>query len=319
MGKWFEIWQAGKYPQGEFTEDDVQQIVDNYDPQTEEAPIVLGHPKNSDPAFGWVEALARKGPVLLAKFKQVVPEFAEAVNAGRYKKVSVRLAKDEKKGWTLKHVGFLGAALPQVRGLTPISFNSEDGGLEVECDFDSGTSQGAPQNHHKEVSQMDEKEKEALKEQLKKELQAEFSQENEDLKKQLADSENKLKKAEFAALVEQNKVKIPPALKLGLVEFMASLPDGEDTVEFVAKEGDKEKTVKQSPVAFFKDFLGKLPDYTPLFKETAPEGEGKTRRGEKEFAGVPVDEERMELHKKALDFMEKNKVPYEEALVAVSD
>lgn len=314
MAKWFEVWRAGKYPQGEFTEADVQQIVDNYDPKAEEAPIVLGHPKNNDPAFGWVESLARKGPVLLAKFRQVVPQFAEAVNAGRYKKVSVRLARDEKKGWTLKHVGFLGAAIPQVQGLAPITFSADDGGLEVECDFDSGT----PQNHHKEVNQMDEKEKEALKEQLRKELQAEFSQENEDLKKQLADSEAKRKKAEFAAIVEQHKAKIPPALQPGLVEFMASLPN-EETVEFAAKDGDKEKPVKQSPLAFFQDFIGKLPDYSPLFKEIASGEEGKSRREEKDFAGVQVDEERMELHRKALDFAEKNKVSYEEALVAVSD
>lgn len=314
MAKWYEVWRAGKYPQGEFTEADVQQIVDNYDPKAEEAPIVLGHPKNNDPAFGWVESLARKGPVLLAKFRQVVPQFAEAVNAGRYKKVSVRLAKDEKKGWTLKHVGFLGAAIPQVQGLAPIAFSGDDGGLEVECDFDTGT----PQNHHKEVNQMDEKEKEALKEQLRKELQTEFSQENEDLKKQLADSEAKRKKAEFAAVIEQHKTKIPPALQPGLVEFMASLPN-EETVEFAAKDGDKEKPVKQSPLAFFQDFIGKLPDYSPLFKDIASGEEGKNRREEKDFAGVQVDEERMELHRKALDFAEKNKVSYEEALVAVSD
>lgn len=314
MAKWYEIWRAGKYPQGEFTEADVQQIVDNYDPKTEEAPIVLGHPKNNDPAFGWVESLARKGPLLLAKFKQVVPEFAEAVNAGRYKKVSVRLARDEKKGWILKYVGFLGAAIPQVQGLAPITFSGDDGGLDVECDFDSGTTQ----NHHKEVNQMDEKEKEALKEQLRKELQSEFSQENENLKKQLADSEAKRKKAEFAAIVEQHKAKIFPALQPGLVEFMASLPD-EETVEFAAKDGDKEKSVKQSPLAFFQDFIGRLPDYSPLFKEIASGEEGKSRREEKDFAGVRVDEERMELHRKALDFAEKHKVSYEEALVAVSD
>lgn len=315
MGKWYEIWRAGKYPQGEFTEEDVQQIVDNYDPKREEAPIVLGHPKNNDPAFGWVEALARKGPLLLAKFKQVVPEFAEAVNAGRYKKVSVRLAKDEKKGWMLKHVGFLGAALPQVQGLAPITFSGDDGGMDLECDFDGGTGK----NHHEEVKQMGDKEKEALKEQIRQEMEAEFAEKSKTLEQRLAESEAKRKKAEFTAFMEKHKAKIPPAVQPGLVEFMTSLPDKEDTVEFTAKEGDKEKQVKQSPLAFFQDFISKLPDYSPLFKEIASGEDGKTRREEKDFAGVQVDEERMELHRKALDFMEKNKVSYEEALIAVSD
>lgn len=305
MSKWYEIWRAGNYPQGDFTENDVQQIIDNYNPAMEEAPLVVGHPKNEDAAFGWVESLARKGPVLLAKFKQVVPEFAQAVNEGRYKKVSVRLAKDD-KGWKLKHVGFLGAALPAVKGLKPITFSTEEGSVTLECDFES---------QNKEVNEMDEKAKEALKEQLKKEMEAEFAEKEKALAQKLADSEAKRKKAEFTAFIDKHQSQLPPAVRTGLAEFMTTLQDDQEVVEFTAKEGEKEKAVKQSPLAFFQDFVSKLPDNSHLFKETKKD-EFQTREV-KDFAGA--DEERLELHRKALDFAEKNKVSYEEALGAVSE
>ncbi|TEB09150.1 hypothetical protein [Pelotomaculum propionicicum] len=311
MPEWHEVWRAGNYPQGNFTENDVQQIVDNYIPEESEAPVVIGHPKNEDPAFGWVEALKREGGKLLAKFKQVVPEFAEAVNQGRYKKVSVRLRKKE-NGWNLIHVGFLGAAKPQVEGLKPISFSEEDAaeGVDVECDFN--------QKEEKKVPPLDEKK---LREDIRKELEAEFSADQDKLKKDLEAANRKLKLSELGSFISENKTKIPPATRAGLAEFMATLEDGEQMVEFTAKEKDKDKEVKQSPLEFFKDFVAKLPDYSPLFKETDQEEDATNRkhREDKEFTDTQVDEERLALHRKALDFAEKNKVTYEEALVAVGD
>lgn len=308
MPRWYEVWQAGNYPQGNFTENDIQQIVDNYKPEESEAPVVIGHPKNEDPAFGWVEALKREGDKLLARFKQVVPEFAEAVNQGRYKKVSVRLRKKE-NGWNLIHVGFLGAARPQVEGLKPISFSEDDGGINLECDF--------TKKEDDKVPPIDEKK---LREDIRKEMEAEFSDKQGKLEKDLAATKRQLKVAQFNTFIEENKAKLPPAVRIGLVEFMAGLPEDEETVEFTAKDGDKEKQVKQSPMTFFKDFVGRLPDYSPLFKEApGAEDEGTKRHAEKDFAGAQVDEERMKLHLKAVEFAEKHKVSYEEALVEVGD
>lgn len=311
MPQWNEIWRAGNYPQGNFTEEDVQQIVDNYKPEESEAPLVVGHPKNGDPAFGWVEAVKREGNKLLAKFTQVAPEFAEAVKAGRYKKVSVRLRKKD-NGWNLIHVGFLGAAKPQVEGLKPISFNEEDAaeGVDVECDF----------NQKKEEEKLPPLDEKKLRDDIRKELEAEFSADQDKLKKDLEAANRKLRLSELGSFISEHKSKIPPAARAGLAEFMATLGD-EQTVEFTAKEKDKDKEVKQSPLEFFKDFVTRLPDYSPLFKETDQEEDspGKKRHEEKEFADTQVDEERLALHRKALDFAEKNKVSYEEALVAVGD
>lgn len=312
--KWYEIFRAGRYePQGEFTEDDIQQIVDNYDPDKFEAPIVIGHPKQDDPAFGWVAGLKREGDKLLATFRQVVPEFAEAVNAGRYKKVSVRLRKTD-KGWTLRHVGFLGATAPAVEGLKPIEFSKEDReGIQIDLDFtgENKEAKAMPDNREsieKELREKLEREFAAEREKLKKELEAEFAAERERARKQLE------REREIHALIEQHKTKLPPVLRNGLVEFMQQLPD-EETVEFSA-DG---KEVKQSPYQFFKAFIGNLPDKEALFAEIAKKKDetGKVA----DFAVGPneqVDEDRLELDRKAREFAEKNKVSYEEAVIAVS-
>jgi hypothetical protein len=41
--KFFEVFKAGKYPQGDFSEDDVETLAKNYEPEFCEAPITLDH------------------------------------------------------------------------------------------------------------------------------------------------------------------------------------------------------------------------------------------------------------------------------------
>ncbi len=129
-----EIFRAGtrKDANGKrvtITRDDLQVVVDNYSPQFHEAPIVVGHPKNDDPAFGWIEHLLLDGDVLKAKPKQVDAQFAEQVREGRYKKISAAFYLPHSKsnpkpdGFYLRHVGFLGAMPPAVKGLQDPMFN----------------------------------------------------------------------------------------------------------------------------------------------------------------------------------------------------
>ena len=315
MDEWYEIFRAGKYePQGEFTESDLDQIAKNYDPSKHEAPLVIGHPKIEDPAFGWVEAIKRVGDRLLAKFKQVEPTFANMVNEGRYKNVSVRLRKGD-NGWNLRHVGFLGAAPPAVEGLKPVQFSESEDGLDIECDFN------VKKGKEEKGMPMTEEEKKALLEEARaaarKEFEQEFSQKNQDLEKELVTARQKLKATELAAFVDTNKAKLPPAVRPGLVEFMAGLSE-EVTVEFSEKEGEKDKQVKVSPLEFFKSFIAKFPAQVEFSELAGGEGGTKSRINDKDF-GQGVDPARLELHKKALDFAEKHKVSYEEALIQVSE
>ncbi|OFC62829.1 peptidase [Candidatus Erwinia dacicola] len=120
-----------------FTQSDLAACVKAYDPSVHEAPLVIGHPKTEDPAWGWVKALRLSGADLLAEPEQLDPQFAELVGRGRFKKVSASFylpdsPSNPKPGTLyLRHVGFLGAQPPSIKGLKQVSFGeSEEGVVE---------------------------------------------------------------------------------------------------------------------------------------------------------------------------------------------
>lgn len=139
------IFRAGSHTamQGQtiaFGEADLAASATAYDPAKHEAPIVVGHPVADAPAFGWVHSLAAEGGDLNAMPRQVDPAFAEAVSAGRYKKVSASFYQPDSPHnpvpgvYYLRHVGFLGAQPPAVKGLAPVQF-ADDGGDCVSFEF----------------------------------------------------------------------------------------------------------------------------------------------------------------------------------------
>lgn len=122
----------------EFTEADLQGSASAYDPDSDSAPLVVGHPKLDAPAFGWVKGLKVEGGHLVADVDPgtLEPAFAEAVRGRRYPKVSASFyppahPSNPKPGhYYLKHVGFLGAAAPAVKGLGLVHFaEGEERGL----------------------------------------------------------------------------------------------------------------------------------------------------------------------------------------------
>jgi hypothetical protein len=118
-----------------FAEADLAAAAAAYDPSVHEAPIVVGHPKTDAPAYGWIGALAHEGGDLYATPRQVDPAFAELVEAGRYKKVSASFYRPDAPGnpapgaYYLRHVGFLGAQPPALKGLAPVEFAGGDEGV----------------------------------------------------------------------------------------------------------------------------------------------------------------------------------------------
>ncbi len=128
-------WTANNGETIEYSEADLRKAAEVYDPAKHEAPIVIGHPKINNPAFGWAERFEFKDGKLLAIPHQVDPAFAAEVNAGRYKKVSIRWFRPEAPNnpvpgaWYPEHIGFLGAAAPGVQGLRPAAFAADTAGL----------------------------------------------------------------------------------------------------------------------------------------------------------------------------------------------
>lgn len=126
----------------EFTADDVGAIVRNYDPAKFCAPLVVGHPKHNDPAYGWVASLSETaGGVLEAEPKDVEPQFAEMVKSGRFRKISASLFCPDHPSnpvpgeYYLRHVGFLGAAAPAIPGLKQAEFGADDLAHTVTVEF----------------------------------------------------------------------------------------------------------------------------------------------------------------------------------------
>jgi len=150
----FEILKTGKFTSSngvekEFNLSDLEKIAAEYNPSVSEAPIVIGHPKTNDPAFGWIDSLKVIGDRLIASAKQIVPEFMESLKNGLFKKRSVSLTPD---GY-LRHVGFLGAELPAVKGLAGISFSddrSEDESFEFSEELKSNDDQSENTNDFSE-------------------------------------------------------------------------------------------------------------------------------------------------------------------------
>ena len=122
---WVEIFRTGDYGEkGKFSDADLDRVISNYDPNAHEAPACIGHPKDDLPAYGWADRLMRQGGTLLAKFKEVDPAFELAAKAGRFKKRSAAFYLDGAGNITnLRHVAFLGAQPPEVKGLKNLNFD----------------------------------------------------------------------------------------------------------------------------------------------------------------------------------------------------
>ncbi|OGI00464.1 MAG: hypothetical protein A2Y25_11995 [Candidatus Melainabacteria bacterium GWF2_37_15] len=222
--QWVEIFRAGEQTDSvgntrDWTESDLEKIVNQYNAKKHEAPVVIGHPKENAPAFGWVEDLKTDGRVLFAKFKQLVPEFIDAVKNGMYKKRSISLYPD----FTLRHVGFLGAIPPAVKGLADIQFNETD---NITIEFSTPT-RGA--------DQMIEKDRKI-----------------NELRAQLRAEQKKNRVAEFKEFAGKlhSEGRIVSELQNNVVELMEALYE---TGEYNFSDGRTNTLVK------FKEYLKKQP------------------------------------------------------------
>ena len=139
-GQEIEIFKAGNHVASdgrarEFSVAVVVAMAAVYSPARHEAPLTLGHPADNLPAYGWVKSLrATDDGRLMMRAGDVTPEFSLAVKAGRYKKRSASFyppgaANNPAPGnWYLRHVAWLGAQVPAVRGLADVNFEGAGDG-----------------------------------------------------------------------------------------------------------------------------------------------------------------------------------------------
>jgi len=271
---WTAVFKTGTHTDSngrtrEWSERELDEIVSRYNPAGHEAPVVVGHPKENAPAWGWVEALKRKGDLLFARLR-LVPEFTEMLKKGLFKKRSISLYPD----LGLRHVGFLGAAPPAVKGLPDLSF--KEGCDFISFDLSASTFESAfePNEDRKEgylVRSFIEKLKKLLREELGEDhLLPDALKEKE---RAVKEKEQELKRKEALAFCEGllKEGRLTPAMmKTGLPRFLEVVSGMEDSYEF-AEEGESIK-----PAEFMRRFLEGLPKAVPLgvhsaFSEEAPE------------------------------------------------
>lgn len=112
-----------------FTEDDLDQVVSTYNPETHEAPLIIGHDQDDGtPALGWVRKIWRKGQELWGKV-ELTPKAEQLIRDGVFKKVSSSFYLPDAEtnptpgSLALRHLGLV--SIPAVKGLTAFSEVSE--------------------------------------------------------------------------------------------------------------------------------------------------------------------------------------------------
>ncbi|MBF0096274.1 MAG: hypothetical protein HQM04_06585 [Magnetococcales bacterium] len=198
-----------------FSAADLQAAADAYDPQRHEAPLCIGHPVHDAPAWGWVKSLLIRDGQLVATPHQVDAEFADMVRNGRFKKLSASFYPPDAPTnptpgvYALRHIAFLGASPPAVKGLPDARF-AEDGGITFYQEFTFMSE-----------SERTAKDKEAELQRREAALQskeAAFAEQERALKLRTVE-------AQVDKLVQTGKVL--PKQQKDLVQFMAALPKEE--------------------------------------------------------------------------------------------
>ncbi|MFZ4857914.1 MAG: hypothetical protein ACOYL3_16110 [Desulfuromonadaceae bacterium] len=123
---WDKVFTTGTHTDGygntrKWTTADLDKMVATFKPSFHEPPVVIGHPSDNAPAFGWVSGIKRDGNDLLLTYRDVAPQFKNLVDQKLYKKKSIAVYPDG----SLRHVGYLGAVPPAIKGLPDFQFKTD--------------------------------------------------------------------------------------------------------------------------------------------------------------------------------------------------
>ncbi|EPK4468292.1 TPA: hypothetical protein RQ363_004887 [Klebsiella oxytoca] len=130
----FEIMYPGSFTSSDgrkisFSARDLNEMAETYSPSRQVAPLTIGHPTDNKPDLGPVLSV-----FVYKERLHVTADFADSlfseIQRGSYKNRSASFYLPDSPGnptpgkMYLRHVGFLGAAAPAVKGLSPLNFAS---------------------------------------------------------------------------------------------------------------------------------------------------------------------------------------------------
>ena len=268
------IFKAGLHTSGNgitrlYTADELAAMAAAYDPARFAAPLVVGHPQDNTPAYGWVARLVAEGDDLFAEVDAIDPLLADAIRVGMYRKISASLYLPESPAnpvpgvLYLRHVGLLGGAAPAVKGLSPVTLSEGDGVAEFEEVCRNQSEQGDPvmSDQNPELAELKAKltAVEAENASLKAAADAATAALNEQ-KRAATHAEH----AAFAdSLVKAGKLTpgVAPAMVATLDHLAESLAD--------FAEGDQQKPLAKA----FREALSALPAVIPMGEAAADHSE----------------------------------------------
>ena len=322
--KYFEVFKAGNYPQGKFTQAEVQELAKNYDPSFCEAPITLDH-EQKGPAYGWVDKLKEENGKLKATFKDLSDDLKEFVNKGKYKKISVEIYRElEGKKPYLKAVSFLGASIPQVKGMQAVEFKEGESDVYIfEAEVEENNDAEEIENLKSTIADLkgqvakfkeDAKkntEIKSLKEQVKDltiEL-AKFKDEaagKDELAKELKEIKENLRTKDFNEFIEQHISQgiLTPANKDAVFSILCDL----DNIKKFDATSDSIDT--------FKSFISALPkqvEFDEIAKKKATKKEDETLKY------ADADEESLEIFREAKALAEAENITFKDALLKIKE
>lgn len=282
-----EVFKTGKHTDSrgnkkDWTIEDLDKIVYQFENVHKDAPICVGHPKSNTPAYGWVDKVKRIGEKLYVSFKNVLPEFKEAHEKGLFKNRSISLDKD----LNIRHIAFLGAQAPAIKGLEPFCFEDSEDLQNIEiADFSDIDEEQAKKD--KEIEEKEKKRMETIEE-----LQVQLSEKNDEiakLQKQIAEDELARKTKDFedfcdTAIAEGH---ILPKHKESIVNILTAC-DKVETFNF-ADDGEK------NAVDTVKELVNSLKIMN--FEEVATENDAKSQDEPKDFSDSNAQEIAKELQR----------------------
>lgn len=321
--KFFEVFKAGTYPQGTFSASQVEALANNYDPSFCEAPITLDH-QQSGPAYGWVKDLKAEGGKLKANFKDISDELKEFVQSGKYKKISVEIYRElEGKKPYLKAVSFLGASIPQVKGMNAVEFK--------EGESDTYTFEIAEKSEKKDFSAIQEQ-LNSISENISKFSQSKDNKElSEGLKTQLDEIKEKISSFEQDSIDKKRLQKEIDNLKQDIKDkdfeqFLDSqieegklTPANRDVCLEILKELDNVRKFDSASDAIenFKSFISALPKQIE-FEEIATKKKKADSDGEFDEFSDASDESK-EFYKEAMELSKKENIDFKDALLKLQE
>jgi len=338
-----EIFRAGRHVDSagrerDFTAADLAEIAASYNPELSEAPIVVGHPSLNGPAYGWARALHADGDRLLAEPHQVEAQFAELHAEGRFKKKSASLFHPDSPGnptpgkWYLRHIGFLGAQPPAVKGLRDAQFASADDAILVEFVGPLESSRWALSTARRlfgrvrdylieavgaeraqqivpdyeleqlgnDITAITTPQEPAMPESNFAEREAALAAreaavaESERQAREIATAAARTEAASFAErLVHEGRLK--PARKAAVVELLLSQPA--TTIDFAEADGGP-----RAAAALLRELLAEAPPLISFAERSAPSGAAAASIDFAAPAGALLSGDRLELHRRALAY-----------------